>query len=282
MSTTPKRIAMFAAVVGLASAVMTVPDASSADTPGTGGGTDVTTIPSGAWARAWYESGQPAARRSSEWDCLIIHTWGDGATDITDGLWNGGDTSLGYWALYECRNRVTDQLVQDVAWFSTVANPVAFLRERAEKALVLPEPVFQQPPSGHSVAGIVTWWWVQDVRPAPVRVQAGPVWVEVSAAPDEPDALSFDPGDESPPVVCAYPGVPWSGQDPRVTPPPCGHVYDRTSFDAPGHDYTVTTGVRWRVTWRAFDGSAGDAGTQTMSSAMAMPVWKVAALATGG
>ncbi len=141
------------------------------------------------------------------------------------------------------------------AWVDTsitVQDLVGALRDRARQSA--PAPVVDMNPAP-DIGGIVNlglWLAVEDVRPAPIRVEAGPLWAEAEMVIS---SMEWDMGNGDV-VQCADVGVRIQDVVPdlnTVDEGPCGYTYRLSS---PEDDpYVVTTTVSWSVTYRSSSGS---------------------------
>lgn len=138
----------------------------------------------------------------------------------------------------------------------------AALAQQAVQQLVLPLPTPQHSPDLRlgdgrqaTVVGEHTWFWTSpsDWHRQSQRVEAGPVWAEVTAEPTE---LSLQPGNGQAAVSCAGPGTEY---DPsfgmHAASPDCDLVYERSSVDQSGEQVTGVWSVTWRVSWTGFNGA---------------------------
>jgi hypothetical protein len=145
----------------------------------------------------------------------------------------------------------------------------ATLAQVAYGQLVLPHPTTGRSPSGRLQDGrpytfvkAFTWFWTDPatygVRVK--RVQAGPVWAQVTA---QPVSLSLDPGDGQAAAACAGPGRAWQdGRDGQWDRAPggCDYQYQRSTFGYPQGELTATFGITWRVSWTGSTGAAPAGG----------------------
>lgn len=141
-------------------------------------------------------------------------------------------------------------------------------------------------PDGRSgtVVGEHTWFWTTsaDWRPHTERVQAGPVWAEVTATPVR---LAIEPGNAQPPVACAGPGTPYDrSYGVHAASPDCGVLYERSSATEPGEQVRVRWSITWHLSWHGFDGTAPTGGTLSPITSRAdkeLVVVEAQALTTG-
>lgn len=103
----------------------------------------------------------------------------------------------------------------------------------------------------YTVVNMHTWFWTDPAtyRPVSKRVEAGAVWVVVTARPVE---LRFDPGNGDSVASCAGPGRAWragtDGQWDRA-PGDCDYQYRKSSRGNPGGQVNAEAAIVWRVTW---------------------------------
>lgn len=116
----------------------------------------------------------------------------------------------------------------------------------------------------YTVVNMHTWFWTDPAtyRPVSKRVQAGAVWVVVTA---RPEALRFDPGNGDGVVSCTGPGRAWragaDGQWDRA-PGGCDYQYRKSTLGYPAGQVTAEAGIVWRVSW------VGDAGGTPVSGSL--------------
>jgi hypothetical protein len=145
-----------------------------------------------------------------------------------------------------------------------VVDPVDLAR-RALKTLLIPSPTVGRYPAGrlkdgrpYTVVNAYTWYWsdAASFTTLTARATAGGVWSQVTVTPSR---LTFTPGDGSPPVSCAGPGVAWQRGDGvwAGSPTGCDYRYPHSSIHQPVGVVTATYGIRWQVTWTSSTGAAG-------------------------
>lgn len=116
----------------------------------------------------------------------------------------------------------------------------------------------------YTVVNMHTWFWTDPAtyRPVSKRVEAGAVWVLVTA---RPVAMTFDPGNGDRVVSCTGPGRAWragiDGQWDRA-PGGCDYRYRQSSLRYPGGQVTAEAGILWRVTW------VGGTGTTELTGSL--------------
>lgn len=133
----------------------------------------------------------------------------------------------------------------------------AALAQQAVQQLRLPVPTPDHSPDlklsdgrAATLVGEHTWFWTNpgDWHPYRSRVQAGPVWAEVTAMPVR---LSMQPGNGTPPVSCAGPGTPYQRTfGLHAASPDCDVVYTHSSQGQPGGQTTAGWAIAWQVVWR--------------------------------
>lgn len=108
------------------------------------------------------------------------------------------------------------------------------------------------------IVGMPVWLWIAPDKwrsPKPVHLEAGPVWVDVSAQPVS-QVWAFGDGKR---VTCYSRGTEYKlGMDARRGSPDCGYKYLRTSKDQPNGAYTMSVTVNWRITWVGSGNTAGE------------------------
>jgi hypothetical protein len=114
-------------------------------------------------------------------------------------------------------------------------------------------------PNAMGVIGVPVWMWVENPDASTwgtitKSVSAGGITVTVKAYVEQ---VRWDMGDGSNPIKCGQ-GTPYnSAVDGTKSSPDCGYTYQKTSWDKPHHEYTVTANSYWRVDWAG----AGQQGT---------------------
>ncbi|MGW6976466.1 ATP/GTP-binding protein [Streptomyces sp. NPDC054952] len=107
------------------------------------------------------------------------------------------------------------------------------------------------------------WMWSKAgpsrTGPTSASASAGSVTVTATAWVR---AIVWSMGDGTT-VPCAGPGTPYEPRFGKQSSPTCGHMYTRTSAQAPGGRYPVTATSTWDVQWEG----AGQSGTLTASRA---------------
>jgi hypothetical protein len=114
-------------------------------------------------------------------------------------------------------------------------------------------------PKAMGVIGVPVWMWVQN----PTSTTYGPIGASASAggitvtATATVERVAWDMGDGSAPINCGQ-GTPYNSSVDGTKPSPdCGYTYQKTSWNKPNHEYTVTANSYWKVDWAG----AGQQGT---------------------
>ncbi len=159
----------------------------------------------------------------------------------------------------------------------------------AANRLQLPAPRSAHNPTGQTLTGLATWFWLPASQWTVLsqRTQAGPVFAVATARPISTTWVS---GDGSPPLVCPGPGTPYDPSRPEASQSTrCSHIYTRTSADQPqtGPDpndrfFTVTVTTSWSVTWTGSGGTGGALPAIQRSASFPLAVAKRQTVATGG
>jgi hypothetical protein len=156
---------------------------------------------------------------------------------------------------------------------------------RALRTLRLPQPSGNRSPNESqrftgvpfTYVNLWTWFWTApglwSTRTATARAGAVSATVTVT-----PVALTFTPGDGSPPVSCPGPGRAWRSADGdrRPTGGGCGYRY-RWASAAP---IESVQSIRWSVSWRASDGESGALPDLVTSRADRLMVLQVESVVT--
>ena len=109
------------------------------------------------------------------------------------------------------------------------------------------------------VIGVPVWMWVKNPTaetygPLTTSASAGGITVTVTATVESVD---WDMGDGSSSISCGKGSQYNSSVDGTKQSPDCGYTYQKTSWDQPNHEYTVTARAYWRIDWTG----AGQQGT---------------------
>ena len=108
------------------------------------------------------------------------------------------------------------------------------------------------------VVGLPTWMWVVDPGPStfgPITESASAGAVTVTATA-RVDAIVWTMGDGTT-VTCTTDGTVYEDRFGDSDSPDCGHRYQTTSWDQPGHKFAVTATAQWTVEWEG----GGQSGT---------------------
>ncbi|SEG26356.1 hypothetical protein SAMN04489712_104131 [Thermomonospora echinospora] len=125
------------------------------------------------------------------------------------------------------------------------------------RRLPVPAPVVRTaPPRGRDgLVGLPHWFWVANWRPLTGRAEAGGVWIEVTARPQN---LTIEPGGGQRPVRCSGSGTAYDPSRPAVSQrTDCSYTFTRSSFRRPGGAYRVRATVVWGGTWTGSGGTGG-------------------------
>lgn len=114
-------------------------------------------------------------------------------------------------------------------------------------------------PKAMGVIGVPVWMWVANpdastYGPITASASAGGITVTATATVER---VEWNMGDGSDAINCGQ-GTPYdSSVDGTKSSPDCGYTYQKTSWDKPNHEYTVTANSYWKVDWAG----AGQQGT---------------------
>ncbi|WP_414943832.1 hypothetical protein [Amycolatopsis sp. cmx-11-32] len=166
-----------------------------------------------------------------------------------------------------------------------VAPPLPSPAELAAEAfeqLRLPLPVPRHSPDVRlpdgreaTIVGENTWIWTERGvwKPAVERVQAGPVWAEVTATPV---GMTFDSGSGGS-LTCSGPGTPYHrSYGLHTASPDCGFMYTRGSAGQPNDQTSAEWAIQWSVSWVGSDGSASVGGDFPQMRSQARATFAVA------
>ncbi|MTD57139.1 hypothetical protein GKO32_24630 [Amycolatopsis sp. RM579] len=158
----------------------------------------------------------------------------------------------------------------------------AELAAQAFEQLRLPLPVPRHSPDVRlpdggdaTIVGENTWVWSDRGvwKPAVQRVQVGPVWAEVTAAPV---GMTFNSGTGGS-MSCSGPGTPYDrSYGLHAASPDCGFVYTRSSVGRPNDQATAEWAIQWSVSWVGSDGTAEVGGDFPQMSSRATATFAVA------
>ncbi len=106
-------------------------------------------------------------------------------------------------------------------------------------------------PDRLGVVGMPVYMWVEDPAantfgPITESATAGAVTVTATA---RVDSIVWTMGDGTT-VTCTTDGTPYEDRFGDADSPDCGHRYETTSWDQPGHKFTVTATAQWTVEWQ--------------------------------
>lgn len=152
------------------------------------------------------------------------------------------------------------------------------LLQRAIGELKVPVPAVRTaPPRGSDgMVGIPEWFWLdrRQAKPRTLRVSAGQVWVELTAAPQN---LVIQPvaGRR---VTCPGAGTPYS----PGAQSECSYTYTVSSAGRPSGAYRVTAAAVWGGTWRGSGGAGGTLDPITRSTTFNLRIAEGQALTSGG
>lgn len=153
------------------------------------------------------------------------------------------------------------------------------LLQQAMAQLRPPAPrILTAPPRGkNGVVGLPEWFWLDPATAGPIskRLAVGPVWVEVTASPQQ---MSISPGAGLAPVVCPGSGTAYSAGAQSS----CTYTYIRSSAGQPGDAYSATVTVSWGGTWRGSGGVGGALVPIPVTDAFTLRVAEGQALAGSG
>ena len=108
---------------------------------------------------------------------------------------------------------------------------------------------------GGTVVGFDTWLWLGGggMAERSASASAGTNSATVTA---QVASVSFDPGDGSPPLICAGGGVPYDPARPDAVSD-CVHRYLHPSATAAGGAFVLTVRVVWSASWTGTGGTGG-------------------------
>ncbi|MFD1045587.1 hypothetical protein ACFQ1S_08365, partial [Kibdelosporangium lantanae] len=105
------------------------------------------------------------------------------------------------------------------------------------------------------------------------RVEAGPIWAEVTA---RPQVMSFDSGLAGT-RSCSGPGTPYArSYGLHAASPDCDFVYPQPSVNLAGDHVTARYTITWHVTWVGSTGSAPAGGSLPTMTSRASAMFTVA------
>jgi hypothetical protein len=183
----------------------------------------------------------------------------------TDPAWQGHTNG----AIYQCASDPRATLIDYAfpVWSATApGGPTAYqLALQAYSQVVVPDPVPGRYPEGaladgrpFTVVNADTWYWTSAGSYSTQTQTAGAPGLTATVVVT-PAGLRFTPGDGSPTVSCAGPGVAWQPADGlyAASPDGCDYRYTQSSVDRANGELTATYAIRWNVSWSASDGEFG-------------------------
>jgi len=289
-------------MVGVGTGVATVPPVAGADSTGAGAGGGTVTVGAGSGGDTGGTSGSggsgglggpggapgtgsAGSGAGSPWTCTSTYL-----TLNNQGGFPPGGPQPGAWYSVTCVDAVTSVQVTQTVWItgpgpagggSPAVDPRT-LALQAENSIDLPQPTIRVDPSGTSVVGLETWFWVDPTiwHDESVTATAGLVSATAVAHPVAVRWTSGDGGD----VVCQGPGTAYlTGLPAAWQSTDCGHEYLRTSAGQPTLDgdpdhgtFVVTATVEWAVSWTSTGvAGGGDLPTLLTSGATLLRVVQV-------
>jgi hypothetical protein len=169
----------------------------------------------------------------------------------------GGQPSTeGGWYMRTCYGE--NGMFGGVVWMAGAPPMVspAVLARQARARLSLPAVVIKMNPPGDQLVNLPVWLTLDPASWKPQSATASVPGVSVIATA-RPAKATWSMGDGTT-VTCTGPGTAWTpSTDPAKASPDCGHVYRRSSANAPNGRYTVAVTVTWDVTWAG----AGQSGS---------------------
>jgi hypothetical protein len=112
------------------------------------------------------------------------------------------------------------------------------------------------------------------------RASAGPVWAEVTAAPQR---IIIEPGAGLGSVTCGGPGTAYDpGRAASAQSTECSYTYVRSSAGQPDSAYTMTVTVVWGGTWQGSGGAGGTLPDIARSTSLPIRVAEGQGLYGGG
>lgn len=158
----------------------------------------------------------------------------------------------------------------------------AELAAQAFEQLQLPLPLPRRSPDVRlpdgrdaTIVGENTWIWTERGvwKPAVERVQAGPVWAEVTATPV---GMTFNSGSLGA-TTCSGPGTPYDrSYGLHAASPDCGFVYTRSSVGQPNDQTSAEWAIQWSVSWVGSDGATPVGGDFPQMQSRARATFAVA------
>lgn len=173
-------------------------------------------------------------------------------------VWEGNTDG----AIYMCRNPFAPQSTYHF-WAATDPgatgpDPEALAQQAVEQMNLQAGEIGATPNEGDpdtrmQIIGLPTWLWVDNPGPSttgPITesVSAGGVTVSATATLDR---IEYDMGDGGT-VTCAgenAAGTPYESSYGDAPSPTCGYMYETTSANQPGEEFTITATSFWVVEW---------------------------------
>lgn len=216
--------------------------------PGTPGGNEGT--PTGGGPQVCTDEGkeipcsQDGAPWSGEYGCYLELTPGGGPpppfAENPDGAW------------YRCVGSTLPIWID--APPTALPSPATVAQTAIERMNLEPIDIGIVPEDGPDRLGVVgmpVYLWVEDPAantfgPITKSATAGTVTVTATA---RVDSIVWTMGDGTT-VTCTTAGTPYEDRFGDTDSPDCGHRYETTSWQQPGHKFTVTATAQWTVEWQ--------------------------------
>ncbi len=180
-------------------------------------------------------------------------------------------------------------------WTSIIGIPILspiqlarIARDRVTRLLPATKPGFTGGDGPWQYVKVPTIFWVDPTewKPFTLTATAFGTWSTVTVTPI---GMRFNPGDGSPPITCAGPGVAYKGvrspQDDyifRGEPGQCGYLYTHSSKDAPDLEYPAVMAVEWHADWQASDGTTGTLEPIWITKPVGIKVARISVIASAG
>ncbi|MEJ7832472.1 MAG: hypothetical protein WKF79_06125 [Nocardioides sp.] len=171
----------------------------------------------------------------------------------------GHPTGAWYWCVAPGATNTVRTLWRDNP-LAELPSPAEVAQTAVERMNLEPIEIGIVPEDGADRLGLVglpAWMWVKDPGPntyGPITESATAGTVTVTATA-RVDSIVWDMGDGTT-VTCTTDGTPYEDRFGDSDSPDCGHRYETTSWDQPGHKFTVTATTQWTVEWEG-GGQAG-------------------------
>lgn len=155
-------------------------------------------------------------------------------------------------------------------------DPLDLLAE-ARSRLNLPLPQPQLSPAGEQLVNLRTWLWIRPEDWRPLAASAGVPGITVTVVAS-PHTAVWSMGDGT--LLECGPGTVYNASvSASEQSTDCSHTYERSSAAQPGHTYSVSVTVRWRLSWTVDGGTGGgDLGTIARTTSLRVPVAEVQAV----